>query len=228
MSIRNAQIRKSQMERIEKTELLRQSISKVNKNSAVNEVMRKSPRRVYSAVKSKVAQNIRTQNKVTAATRTSWSKIAALEKSEPGKGRVLNQMKSASKTILSPSKVQPKPRLKSSTSYSKTTRYTPSQASSAKKPGNYDNLLQAIRSKYGVDNIEKIPVDQLCRELLPHMDNSEQPKASRFEPKIQMERPASNSKTDAMRLNTQESVEEPANVMFSEPTPNLGSASKTK
>ena len=113
-----------------------------------------------------------------AATRTSWSKIAALERSAPGKGRVLN-MKSPSKSNLSAAKEKPKSRIKSSTSGSKTTaRYTPSQASGVKKPGNYDTLMQAIKMKYGVDNIEKMDPMQLVQEIMPHLNESV---ASKFE-----------------------------------------------
>ena len=66
----------SQVKRLNQTEVIRKSLGRVRAGEAVTDVIRKSPRRVYSGVKSKVAGNIKTQNRVsTKYVRDTWATI---------------------------------------------------------------------------------------------------------------------------------------------------------
>lgn len=131
LSLTKGGLRHSELVNISQTEIIRKSLADVKRKSNIQTVVRKSPSRVYSGVKSKVASNLKTEAKVNV--RKSLVKYGEEDfNSRP----VTYKMKKANTTIgnayMSPSPKKKMSAARSSTMIEKNTTATRASASPQK------------------------------------------------------------------------------------------------
>lgn len=174
LSLSKGGLRKSELVNISQTEILRKSIADVKRKSNIQNVVRQSPRRVYSGVKSKVAGNLKTEAKVNM--RKSLAKYGEEDlDSRPVTYKAVKSRTSIGNAYTSPS---PKKRLsaaKSSTMIEKNTTATAagsvaspqkpvtsaSTASFASQSVNKGLIMDSIKQKYKIEDIATMSIDQL-------------------------------------------------------------------
>lgn len=130
--------------------------------------MRKSPRRVYSGVKSKVAGNLKTQNRVTGkAIRESWQTIAGLE----SEGVTNSYIKTAYPKTYSAVLKKPVKTASSRKSMNKSssTYMSSSKKATAKRPAteDYQTIIDKIKSRFNDEDLKNMSVSDLQAEIMP-------------------------------------------------------------
>ena len=153
----------SQVKRLNQTEVIRKSLGRVRAGEAVTDVIHKSPRRVYSGVKSKVAGNIKTQNRVSAKhVRETWATIQE-------SGLSNSYIKSAYPKTYSA--VLKKPVKTASTRKSNSTNFTSGKKATPNRPmtEDYQAIIDKIKSRFNDEDLSKMSVTDLQKEIMPQI-----------------------------------------------------------